>query len=166
MFAGARLRREQRGILLSAARSTLFNRALAARIEAGDWTGGRDGEIWMLDGSHSVFGPQPLDETLIARAAAQDIHPTGPMWGRGSLRSEGATRALEEAVAATLPDICAGLEAAGLKQERRALRMRVGELRREWLDDGDLQLAFVLPPGAYATVLLRELGRVSDCRRG
>jgi tRNA pseudouridine13 synthase len=165
MFAGARLRREQRGILLSAARSTVFNRVLAARIEAGDWTGGRDGEVWMLDGSHSVFGPQPLDDTLIARAAAQDIHPTGPMWGRGEPRSEGATRALEEAVAATLPDICAGLCDAGLKQERRALRMRVGELAWDWLPEGDLELRFTLPPGAYATVLLRELGEVRDCRR-
>src|SRR5690606_30815793 len=49
MFQGRRVRREQRSIYLSAARSVMFNAVLAARIEAGDWARGRDGEVWMLE---------------------------------------------------------------------------------------------------------------------
>jgi len=52
----------------------------------------------------------------------------------------------------------AGLEAAGVEHERRALRLRPADLRWEWLDDTSLQLSFSLPPGAYATVVLAELG--------
>ena len=51
-----------------------------------------------------------------------------------------------------------GLEAAGLKQERRATRLRPRELEWAWLDDSSLQLRFALPPGAYATTVIAELG--------
>lgn len=160
MFAGARVGREQRSIYLSAARSALFNAVLGARIDAGDWNTGRDGEVWMLDGTQSVFGPEPATDVLRARAAAQDIHPTGPMWGTGELRCDGATRLLEQHAVARFADLRAGLEAADLRQERRALRVRVRDLSWHWEDDAALVLAFALLPGAYATELLAELGQV------
>ena len=162
MFAGRRMRREQRGVLLSAARSELFNRVLAARVVAGTWNQPLDGEVWMLDGSRSVFGPEPFADILAERLAAFDIHPSGPLWGRGELRSrdtaaevELAAMAGEEGEALRL-----GLEAAGLNQERRGLRLRPTGLAWRWLDDGALELAFALPPGAYATVVLAELGEI------
>ena len=43
-----------------------------------------------------------------------------------------------------------------LRQERRALRLRVAELAAEREGD-DLVLGFALPAGAYATAVLREL---------
>ena len=119
----------------------------------------------MLDGTQSVFGPEPDDAAQQARAAAQDIHPTGPLWGRGELRSAADCRALEEAALAPHADLRAGLEAAGLKQERRALRVRVGGLDWRW-DEDALHLGFTLPPGAYATGLLAELGDVRDASGG
>jgi tRNA pseudouridine13 synthase len=56
----------------------------------------------------------------------------------------------------------AGLEAAGLKQERRATRLRPQELAWAWLDAATLQLRFSLPPGAYATTVMAELGAITD----
>ncbi len=162
-----RMRREQRGVLLSAARSELFNRVLAARVVAGTWNRPLDGEVWMLDGSRSVFGPEPFNDTLAERLAAFDIHPSGPLWGRGELRSRDAAAEVE--LAALAGDEAAalrlGLEAAGLNQERRSLRLRPTELAWRWLDDGALEdaaleLAFALPAGAYATVVLAELGEI------
>ena len=126
MFAGQRVRREQRSIYLSAARSAMFNAVLSARVQAGDWSTGRDGEVWMLEGSQSVFGPEAADDGLAERAGRLDIHPTGPLWGRVELRCAGACRELELAVTEVFPDLRQGLEDAGLKQERRALRVRVG----------------------------------------
>ena len=160
MFAGERVKREQRSILLSAARSALFNAVLAARVARGDWSSGADGDVWMLDGTHSVFGPTDLDETLRERVRAQDVHPTGPMWGLGELRSSGAIRALEQETTNAFADLRVGLEAAGLKQERRALRMRVPGLEWRWLGGDALQLSFELAPGSYATEVLAELGDV------
>ncbi|MDO5505499.1 MAG: tRNA pseudouridine(13) synthase TruD [Pseudoxanthomonas suwonensis] len=164
MFDGRRVRRDQRGILLSAARSQLFNQVLAARIDAGCWDRPLDGEIWILDGSHSMFGPEPFDDALAARLAAFDIHPTGPMWGRGGLRSNDAAAALELAATsdATALALRTGLEAAGLRQERRSLRLPVRDLRWDWQEASVLRLGFALPPGSYATAVLAELGEMTE----
>lgn len=164
MFAGRRVKREERSMLLSAARSELFNRVLAARVEADNWNAALDGEVWMLDGSRSVFGPEPLTDELQARLDAFDIHPTGPLWGEGELRSSDAARDLELTAMAgdTATRLRNGLERAGLKQERRALRLQPQALAWRWLDDGALELRFDLPPGCYATTVLRELGEVAD----
>ena len=161
MFGGRRVAREQRGHLLSAARSQLFNRVLGARVLAGNWDAVLDGEVWMLDGSRSVFGPEPFDDILGARLAAFDIHPTAPLWGSGELRSTGGAAALETAALADAESLAlrAGLEAAGLRQERRATRLRPQSLEWEWewREKEALELRFALPPGAYATTVLAEL---------
>lgn len=162
MFAGQRVHRDQRSIYLSAARSEIFNAVLAARIAAGNWATGDAGEVWMLDGSQSVFGPEPATPELQQRAARQDIHPTGPLWGLGELRSREQVQALEQATAAPFADLCAGLEAAGMKHERRALRVRVDGLAWQRPAVDELVLDFGLPPGAYATGLLEALGDVTD----
>lgn len=170
MFGGRRVRREQRSLLLSAARSELFNRVLAARVNTDCWDRPLDGEVWMLDGSRSVFGPEAFDDTLAARLAAFDIHPSGPLWGRGELRSRAAAAAIEQAAldgedAAALR---AGLEQAGLNQERRALRLRPAGLGWRWIEAAEgpaLELDFVLPAGAYATVVLAELGDIATFAR-
>jgi tRNA pseudouridine13 synthase len=111
-----------------------------------------------------VFGPEPSSPDLEARLAAFDIHPTAPLWGRGALRSTAAAFAIETAAVADGdgPALRAGLEAAGLKQERRSTRLRPDGMRWEWLDGSSLRLAFGLPPGSYATTVLHGLGTVDD----
>lgn len=165
MFAGRRVRREERSMLLSAARSEIFNAALDRRVARGDWDGGIEGDVFMLEGSHSVFGAVDIDAEIRARLAGFDIHPTGPMWGRGELRTQAQAQAVETEVASQHRDLCRGLEAAGLKQERRSLRLPVPELAWEWADDDALTLSFRLPAGAYATTVLREIGEVQDLQR-
>ena len=149
--------RHQRGLYLSAARSALFNAVLARRVTDGTWNQPLPGEVLMLAGSHSIFAVDEVDETIRQRVAAFDLHPTGPLWGAGELRSSGPVRALEEAAAATLPAFRDGLSAAGLKQERRALRLMVRDATLEFPEPGAALLGFRLPAGAYATTVLREL---------
>ncbi|GAA3921405.1 tRNA pseudouridine(13) synthase TruD [Luteimonas lutimaris] len=164
MFGGRRVARTQRTHLLSAARSALFNRVLAARVRDGSWNRGLEGEVWMLDGSRSVFGPEDWSEALGERLDRFDIHPTGPLWGRGALRSTGDARRVEEDALADEQSsaLRAGLEAAGLRQERRATRLRPDGLGWEWMDGDALVLEFSLPPGAYATTVLAALGEVRE----
>lgn len=168
MFAGRRVAREERGHLLSAARSELFNRVLAARVAASCWDTGLDGEVWVLDGSRSVFGPEPWSDALAERLARFDIHPSGPLWGRGELRTQADARALE---LATLDDeylraLREGLERAGMDQERRALRLQPEGLEFDWPEPGVLRLRFSLPAGCYATTVLAELGTVVGTAAG
>ena len=149
--------RHKRGLYLSAARSHLFNRYLAARISDGSWDQALPGEVLMLDGSHSVFAcPQP-DATILERLARHDLHPSGPLWGAGESLATAAALAGETALAAAEAQLCAGLAAEGLKQERRALRLVPAQLHGEAIGEAAVQFEFTLPAGAYATTVLHEL---------
>jgi tRNA pseudouridine13 synthase len=156
-FAGKRMRRNESSIVISAARSLLFNAVLATRVADGSWDAGLDGEVWMLTGTHSIFGPEPWTVELARRLAAFDIDPTGPMIGAGELRTTGRVRAIEEEGIAPYRDLAEGLARAGLVQQRRALRLPVRDLAHEWEGGGSLVLEFRLPAGSFATVVLREL---------
>ena len=157
MFAGRRMDRAKRSILLSAARSHIFNAVLAARVERGAWDAPLDGEIWSLAGSRSWFGPEPYNDILAQRLASGDIHPSGPLWGQGEPPTAGEAAALEREVAAAHADLAEGIAAARMDQERRPLRLLPKDLRWRWLADDALELSFELPAGAYATVVAREV---------
>ena len=157
--------RHLRGLLYSAARSWCFNRVLSRRVANGSWKRLLPGELAALEGSRSVFAVEVPDEALEARLAAFDIHPSGPLPGRGAQGPTDACAALESEVLATLQPLMAGLAAARVDAARRALRLRPAELAWTWEDDGrTLRLAFELPAGAYATSVIREL--VQDDREG
>jgi tRNA pseudouridine13 synthase len=162
MFSGDRVKREQRSIYLSAARSEIFNAVLASRIENKSWLSALEGEVWMIDGSHSIFGPEPLNDEIKTRADKMEIHATGPMWGRGELRVQSRVLDIETTVANAQQALCRGLEAADMRQERRALRILAQQLSWSWPKKDQLQCRFSLPPGAYATELLAELGELED----
>jgi tRNA pseudouridine13 synthase len=157
MFAGRRVERDKRSFLLSAARSQIFNNVLAARVERGAWDTPLDGEIWSLAGSRSWFGPEPFSDVLAERLARADIHPSGPLWGQGEPPTVADAGALEREIAAASSDLAEGVAAARMDQERRPLRLLPRDLKWRWLDDSALELAFELPAGAYATVVVREL---------
>jgi tRNA pseudouridine13 synthase len=148
--------RSARSFALSAARSALFNAVLAERVRRGDWDRLLPGEAVMLDGRRSFFQATEVDATLVHRCEIMDVHPSGPLWGRGASPAGGAALEVEAAVAATEPALRGLLEDAGLDQERRGLRLPVRGLR--WsLEDDVLTLEFELPRGAFATAVLHEL---------
>ncbi|KAB7627968.1 tRNA pseudouridine(13) synthase TruD [Alkalilimnicola sp. S0819] len=149
--------RNLRGILYSAARSELFNRVLAARLAQRSWDRPLEGDVMMLDGRSACFSGEPGDTALARRMALMDIHPTGPLPGKGGLEPVGAAGELEQQVLADEAELIAGLVRAGLDGARRALRLRVGGLRWHFPAPDQLQLDFSLPAGAYATAVVREL---------
>lgn len=159
LFAGEirRVDRHRRGLWLSAARSQLFNEVLALRVARGDWDQALAGDRLQLRGSGSHFAAPVVDQGLRERVLAFDVDPTGPLWGSGADLVSGEVAELEAAVAARLPQWVAGLAAAGLRQERRPLRLSPRELDLVSTDPDGIELRFALPAGAYATSVLREL---------
>ncbi len=143
-------------LLLSTARSLIFNDLLSARVEAGNWDHVLPGEVLMLDGSHSVFRAVEGDVDLPERMVKGDVHPTGPLWGRSEPMTTGEVQALEAEVAARHPALTKGLAKVGVDMARRSLRLAVRDFT--WQTEGEaLILEFFLPAGAYATTVLREL---------
>lgn len=129
----------QRTMALSAARSWLFNRCLATRIDANSWHRCVEGE-WS------------------ARGNGRAHEPTGPLFGRGRSSASGLALAIEGAVAGEHPLWLDAFAKAGLKLTRRRLVSRPGEL--SWGLDrhrSALELGFFLPRGEYATSVLSAL---------
>lgn len=158
MFNGRKIRdRHLRSLYLSSARSYLFNEVLARRVEDGTWNTIIPGEAVMLSGSHSYFICDEINEEIMQRLSVGDIHPSGPLWGKGDLPVKAQAKELENAILLPYTLFCNGLEKAGMKQERRALRLLVNDLQWTWLSETDLQLNFSLPAGTFATAVLREV---------
>lgn len=123
------LRQPERGFVLSAARSLVFNAVLAERVGDGSWDRLEPGDLANLDGRASHFRVEAVDGTLEGRLAELDIHPTGPLWGRGLPASGGRVLELEQRVAGGLRAACELVTQAGMDQERRSLRLAVRDLR-------------------------------------
>lgn len=149
--------RAERGFVLSAARSQLFNAVLAARVGAGNWDTLLPGEAVILDGRRSFFAAAEIDDVLAARCSEMDVHPSGPLPGRGASAATGAALELEDAVLAPSQALVDLLAAERLEHERRSLRLPVRELTWSLAGPGTLELRFVLPRGTFATAVLHEL---------
>ena len=156
LFAGKRMRRNQRNIYISAARSYLFNEILQARVISATWNKAMAGDTFNLDGTNSIFVDDPDSANIDTRLASLDIHPTAALWGRGEPLCREDVATLEKEVVAACDDLRIGLERHGVDQSRRATRLVVKDLASELADD-TLWLDFSLNKGAYATSVLREI---------
>ncbi|MGC4097470.1 MAG: tRNA pseudouridine(13) synthase TruD [Nitrospira sp.] len=146
---------------LNSYQSFLFNRILARRIDSldrvfvGDWA--------MKIDNGACFQVEDA-ETEQPRADRFAISPTGILFGSRVSWASGEPGIIEDAIiaeaGATKETLVAAAKACGFRGERRALRIPLAEL--DWsLDDHVLTLSFCLPPGAYATSVLRELMKAS-----
>ncbi|MDO5652428.1 MAG: tRNA pseudouridine(13) synthase TruD [Moraxella sp.] len=153
---------EQHNLLISAAKSLIFNEILSKRIQAGTWNTAIDGEIFNLDGTGSIFQSE-IDDTILTRLHDGDIHPTAILYGVGS-RSTGEVLTIERDVLAlpAMQTLTEGLNKIGTKASYRPLRLLPKNLTWQWLDDDStnkpaLQLDFTLPSGTFATSVLSAI---------
>ncbi len=160
-------KRNQKSIYLSSARSWLFNLVLADRIKKGSWNQPLEGDVMLLSGTKaSLFNVGAVDEELRNRVDSMDIHPTGPMWGRGQQLTHLDCLNIEQHILADWNDWQQGLEKARLNQERRSLRLFADNFEWQYLADNQLELHFFLPAGSYATSVMRELAIITDVHHG
>ncbi|MCY3823931.1 MAG: tRNA pseudouridine(13) synthase TruD [Nitrospinae bacterium] len=137
----------------------LFNLCLARRLEAH-----AHAEIWMGDvifhhetGMTRRAGAPEKEARALERF---EVSPAGPLVGRKLVEARGEAGKLERSVLESLgvggPGILNGLEGLKLYGSRRPYRVRMKEESLRPEKEG-LRLFFTLPPGAYASEVLREL---------
>lgn len=152
--------RDLQSLLLSSARSAIFNQIVSARVEQDSWDKALEGDVFNLNGSGSVFTVEQIDQEIQQRLASGDIHPTAPLWGIKNDKVSGAAKALEQQVVAQNPilqRLAQGLEKKELKTMRRATRLPVSDFSWTWPDEQSLLLQFTLPTGTFATSVLANL---------
>ncbi|MDP6948464.1 MAG: tRNA pseudouridine(13) synthase TruD [Arenicellales bacterium] len=159
-----RFREPRAGLLLSAARSWLFNQVLAHRLQDDTWNTPLPGDLMMLDGSRAFFETAAADPALPGRLARHDIHVSGPLWGQLADAPLPAWQRERQWLSAE-SQLCTDLERCGVAPGRRALRARAEELTVDWSEPAAPRLGFTLARGSYATVLVHELVDTSAAPR-
>lgn len=149
--------RHLKSLYLSAVRSYIFNQALSERTAKKCWNKAISGDALMLDASRAFFKPERLDDEIHRRVRALEIHPTGMLWGKGPRVVSDDALELEDRIVNANPAFCKGLEEFGLEMGRRSFRLRVGDMKWRLRNNTELLLSFTLPPGGYATAVMREL---------
>lgn len=148
---------QQRRFLVSALQSELFNAWLGRRVADGLLDAHVDGDLAARGSSGRPWLITAADAALLY--PAREASPTGPMFGRSMDRPAGEADAREEAVLAGASLDRAFFDRVGPLAEgtRRVARVFVEGLAVEAEGDA-LVFRFALPPGAYATVVMREFG--------
>lgn len=158
MFNGEVIRdKKLRGLIISAARSALFNHVVSERVAEHGLAVSWPREIFLLDGSNAFF-EEDLTDQNVARLLSGDIHLSAPLYGKGDRGIVEQEREWLKGYAAW----CQGLCDLGLKMERRMLRLLPKQLSVETLDTQTLKISFELPKGTFATAVLRELAIYKD----
>ena len=153
-----------------ATQSAIFNRVVDARLDAGTLEKLFEGDLAWKHDSRAVFPVTPDEmsgDELNRRLAGFEISPSGPLWGWKMTRAASDTDRLErEALNSFGWNLDALLNRQSAPQGgRRPLRVRVSNADVDGGTDehgGFIRLSFDLPRGAYATVVLREIMRVSE----
>ena len=147
----------KRKLLVSAWQSGLFNRWLAERVERGELGRALAGDLMRKEDTGGLFVAEDVIDAQ-NRLDSWAISPTGPMFGTEMRWPAQDAERLERALWAELglPDESLARVAKIAEGTRRVARIRPEGLELA-ADGDDLLLAFSLPKGAYATVILREL---------
>jgi tRNA pseudouridine13 synthase len=164
-LAGKGPRRGKADLVVSAGQSALFNAYLATRAERGLLGRVLLGDILQKRETGGMFECRDPDEDQ-RRLDAGELSITGPMFGSKMRRPSADTPAAKlELEMLTLAGLApAKLDKLGRKVPgaRRQLLIWPKQVAVNQAPDVDglgpgLELHFVLPPGSYATVLIREL---------
>jgi tRNA pseudouridine13 synthase len=146
-----------RKLALSAAQAALFNHYLARRLSDGLMRTVLPGDVmakWPFGG---MFVAQDVAREQ-ARFDARETVPAGPIFGRKTFAARAAAAEREAAVlsdAGLSPTAFAGFGKL-VQGTRRHNLVYIDDLTAAAEPDG-VRLAFTLPAGSYATVLVREI---------
>lgn len=154
---------------ISAFQSGIFNRFLGERVTRGTFDRVLVGDVALKLRNGALFDVDDLvaaDPETAHRVASFEISPSGPLWGPKMKRASGEPGALEEGLLAetglSLEGFARGSEAlrAELPGARRALRVAITDVELEGgIDEHGpfIRAAFDLPPGSFATTVIREI---------
>ncbi len=151
-----------RRLLISSLQAHLFNKVLELRLP--NLTSLVDGDLAWLHETGAVFDVTP--ETLAVeqlRCSRHEISPSGPLFGYRMTSPRGIPAEIENSVlsaAGITPDDFRQAGPQKAKGARRAMRFFFTDHKISMGKDsrsGYLELAFTLPAGSFATVLLGEV---------
>ncbi|PHS19094.1 MAG: hypothetical protein COA86_05335 [Kangiella sp.] len=165
--------RNKRSLVLSSARSFLFNLQLAMRVNDNTWNSVVEGDCFMLNNSRSYFSTKESSNTstqeceneesqsIQNRLDSGDIHICGWLPGKQDSEVVLKSKELEGKSIDNMSRWIDSLSELGMDSSRRAYRTLASDLECEQKENV-ITISFSLPSGSYATSLLRELVDFKD----
>ncbi|HEV3144069.1 MAG TPA: tRNA pseudouridine(13) synthase TruD [Gemmataceae bacterium] len=149
-----------RKLALSAAQSWLFNEYLARRMNDGFLRKVLPGDVLAKWPAGGMFIAEDIEREQ-ARFEAREVVSAGPIFGRKTFAACGLAGEREAAVlqAAELAPECFAGFGKLMQGTRRHNLIYIDDLSATPEPEG-LRLVFTLPPGSYATLLLREVMKI------
>jgi tRNA pseudouridine13 synthase len=148
------LDRRLKRLYVSAYQSYLFNQLLAQRLPSLNQI--EVGDVAYIHQRGAAFVVKSVEDEQ-PRVDTFEISPAGPMFGLKYLPAEGKPAEREAAILRQSNVSLSDFHVPGVRLEgdRRPYRIPLTGVKVSW-DEG-LVLTFTLPPGGYATMVLREI---------
>jgi tRNA pseudouridine13 synthase len=142
--------------LIGSLQSVLFNYYVRLRFERGLYDALLTGDVAKKHDTGGMFTVSD-GELETPRAKRLEVSATGPLYGKKVMPAHGPSRALEDEVLAHFELTTESFKAR--KGSRRITRVKLEDANLEPTEDG-FWIAFGLPKGSFATVVLREVMKV------
>ncbi len=159
--------RTQREFLISALQSAMFNSVLDRRLRENKLARIVPGDLAWKHDNRSVFAVDQetadKENAPAGRVPAIEVSPSGPMWGINMTRAAGEPGDIEQQVLDVFGlrhEELAGVGDVHAEGSRRPMRiaLRDPEVAGGSDEHGPfVKLAFEMPRGAFATIVLREV---------
>ncbi len=147
--------RNKRGLIISSARSLLFNLQLAQRVAEKSWLTAVKGDCLMLAGTQSFFNVVDVSSQDSMRLQDGDLHICGWLPGKQDSAADYEAINKEQTSLKNYSDWLEGLMGLNLDSARRAFRCIPNHLKVEQ-HDGYVKFNFSLAKGCFATSVIRE----------
>ncbi|NOI15335.1 tRNA pseudouridine(13) synthase TruD [Vibrio hepatarius] len=145
----------KRSLLLSAARSWIFNNILSARIEQGLFDQVVEGDIIDTASGQSLVDAEHI-QSAADQVAKGSAALTAAMAGDNQLPTQARALELEQTHLDNEPDLMALIRGNRMRHDRRAISLKAQDLT--WSsDENSVTLKFSLDAGCFATAIVREL---------
>ena len=167
--------RTQREFLISALQSAMFNSVLDRRLREDKLARIVPGDLAWKHDNRSVFTVDEetaeIENAPDGRVPALEVSPSGPMWGINMTRAAGEPGDIEQQVLDVFGlrhEELAGVGDVHAEGSRRPMRI---VLRDPEVADGSddhgpfVKLAFEMPRGAFATIVLREVMKIAVTKK-
>lgn len=153
----------KRSLLLSAARSWIFNRIVSARIEQGLFNQVIDGDVVQVN-EDQILADVTNQQELMDQVTQGLAEITAAMAGDNALPTQGSALAIEQPHVDEEPDLMALIRGNRMRHDRRAVALKAQDL--SWSAEGDaITLRFSLDAGCFATAIVRELVEEMEVER-
>lgn len=153
--------RNRRSMTISAARSWIFNQAVAWRLRKEDAYLLVNGDHCVVTGRHSGFTVDKVTDEQLNQLSNKEISIAAPLVGDG-LSDSYLSKIVDHHSEPYISQWCTKLAHIQMSTDWRPISLSPSQMIVQMNNDGNVGISFILSPGAFATSVIREVANVTD----